>query len=258
MVDGIAFNDLGEGPAVVLLHGHPFDRSLWDPQTRPLTQAGFRVIAPDLRGYGASVTTGGTVLMRELADDIVALLDRLGIATAAAIGISMGGLVAMEFALEYPERLWALGLVATTAEPVTDAERATRYEQADAAERQGMEPLVRTMKEGLYGPNCPTEVIERVDGMMRSNNPVGAAAALRGRAERPDYRPKLADVRVPCLVCAGDADFWSTPQVTQQLIDCLPSPRTLLLANVGHLPNLEASVRFNAELVAFLREARRR
>lgn len=102
----LAFDEVGEGPVVVLVHGHPFDRSLWSPQQPPLAEAGFRVIAPDLRGYGQSAATAGTVSMRTLAEDVVGLLDRLEVATAALVGLSMGGLVAMEFALAHPHRVW--------------------------------------------------------------------------------------------------------------------------------------------------------
>jgi pimeloyl-ACP methyl ester carboxylesterase len=251
----LGFDEVGEGPVLVLVHGHPFDRSLWSPQRAPLAEAGFRVIAPDLRGYGQSAATAGTVSMRTLAEDVVVLLDRLEVATAALVGLSMGGLVVMEFALAHPQRVWALGLIATTAEPVAAGERQQRLAMADTIEREGMEPLVRSMKQGLYGPGCPPAIIARVDRMMRRNSPTGAAAALRGRAQRPDYRPGLATLTVPSLVCAGSADPWSNAQVTRELVSCLRSPQLLLLGDVGHLPNLEAPERFNSELVAFLQAA---
>src|SRR5947209_792367 len=126
----LAHDDAGSGPAVVLLHGHPFDRSVWRPQTVSLA-AGFRVIAPDLRGYGHSPATAGTVTMADLAGDVWGLLDDLGITAVAAIGLSMGGLVAIEMALARPGGVWALGLVASTVEPAGDDERRTRRALAD-------------------------------------------------------------------------------------------------------------------------------
>jgi pimeloyl-ACP methyl ester carboxylesterase len=112
----LAYDEAGAGPAVVLIHGHPFNRSMWAPQVAALSD-GYRVIAPDLRGYGDSPVTPGTVPMSQLAADVAALLDRLGAARAAVVGLSMGGLVAMELAIADPARWWALGLVATTAQP---------------------------------------------------------------------------------------------------------------------------------------------
>jgi 3-oxoadipate enol-lactonase len=174
----LSFDQHGVGPTVVLIHGHPFDRSMWAPQHRPLENAGFRVVAPDLRGYGESAATPGKVTMSELAGDVLALLDRLEIERAATVGLSMGGLVAMELASWASDRLWALGLVATTAEPLTQTERDRRLALADVAEQEGMRPLVEVMRERLCGPACPEEVVKKVERMMTANNPVGAAAAV--------------------------------------------------------------------------------
>lgn len=249
----LAFDDAGSGDCVVLIHGHPFDRTLWDRQVTGLRDR-FRVVAPDLRGFGGSPVTPHSVTMGSYAADIVELLDdELKISRAAVIGLSMGGLVAMELAVSYPGRCWALGLVATTAEPVTPQERAARLQRAEAVERDGMDVLVEHMHTGLYGPSCPPAVRERVDAMMAAAPPAGAAAALRGRAERPDYRPLLAGLDIPAFVCAGTADPWSTPAVTAEIVSCLKHPQLTVFDGVGHLPNLEAEAEFNQALGDFLR-----
>ena len=248
----LSYSDVGSGECVVLIHGHPFDRRLWDPQVAGLRDR-FRVVTPDLRGFGASPVAPHSVTMDSYADDIVELLDgELKISRAAVIGLSMGGLVAMEFAVAYPERCWALGLVATTVEPVTPQEHATRLQRADAVERDGMAVLVEYMHTGLYGPSCPPAVRTRVDDMMAAAPPVGAAAALRGRAERPDYRPLLAGLDIPAFICAGTADPWSTPAVTAEIASCLKYPELTIFDDVGHLPNLEAEAEFNQALSEFL------
>jgi 3-oxoadipate enol-lactonase len=247
----LAFDDAGSGDCVVLIHGHPFDRTLWEPQLTAL-RGSFRVLAPDLRGFGESPVTPHRVLMREYAADVGELLDELGIMRAAIVGLSMGGLVTMELAAGQPERCWAIGLVTTTVEPVTSHERATRRERADAVERDGMGVLVDYMHTGLYGPACPPVVRARVDAMMSAASPAGAAAALRGRAERPDYRPVLAKLDIPALVCTGSEDPWSSRAVTAEIINCLKRPELVVIDGAGHLPNLEASTEFNDALRAFL------
>src|SRR5579859_1529228 len=83
----LAFEDAGAGPCVVLIHGHPFDRSLWRPQIRDLASK-FRVVAPDLRGFGESPGTPHLVTLREYAADIEELLTRLGVERAAVVGLS--------------------------------------------------------------------------------------------------------------------------------------------------------------------------
>jgi pimeloyl-ACP methyl ester carboxylesterase len=91
--------------------------------------------------------------------------------------------------------------------------------------------------------------------MMAASDPHGAAAALRGRARRPDDRPVLESFGGPVFVCTGTHDAWSTPDVTAQLVECLADPDVLLLPEVGHLPNVEAPDAFNARLRAFLDRA---
>lgn len=247
----LAYDDVGAGPSVVLVHGHPFDRSLWQPQLEALA-ADFRVLAPDLRGFGESPVTSGSVSMREYAADIEALLARLGIEEAAFVGLSMGGLVAMELATAHPERCWALGLVTTTVEPVAPDEAAQRRERADLVERDGMQVLIDYMHTGVYGPRCPAAVRERVDAMMAAAPADGAAAALRGRAERPDYRPRLETLDLPAFVCTGSEDPWSNETVTAEIVASLRHPELTVIDGVGHLPNLEAETDFNRALAGFL------
>ena len=251
----LAYDDVGAGPAVVLIHGHPFNRSMWAPQLAAL-RSEYRVIAPDLRGFGDSPVTAGTVTMRELADDVTRLLDGASVGPAAIVGLSMGGLVAMELAAAHPDRWWALGLVATTAQPVTEAEQADRRARADLAEREGMPTIAQGMNQRLYGRDPDPAVVAAITEMMLATSPAGAAAAFRGRALRPDYRPLLAELDVDAFVCVGDQDTWSDAAVTQELVASLRRPRLLVLADVGHLPNLERPDRFNAELASFLASAR--
>jgi pimeloyl-ACP methyl ester carboxylesterase len=190
--------------------------------------------------------------MREYAADIEELLGALGIARAAVVGLSMGGLVAMELAAAAPERYWALGLVATTAEPPSPQDLRARDERAAATERDGTGVLVEYMHSGLYSPACPPAVRARVDAMMAASPPAGAAAALRGRARRPDYRPLLAALGMPALVVAGTADPWSNAKVTAEIVSSLRRPELVVIDGAGHLPNLEAEAEFNQALLTFL------
>lgn len=247
----LAYDDVGAGSCVLLIHGHPFDRSLWGPQTHVLASE-FRVVAPDLRGFGASPVTPHLVTMRQYAEDVEELLDRHGIERAAVVGLSMGGLVAMDLVTTHPERWWALGLVTTTAEPVTAQERGARLQRADRVERDGMQPLIDYMHTGLYGPRATPEVRSRVDAMMARAPAVGAAAALRGRAQRPDYRPRLAELDIPAFVCTGSEDPWSNATVTTEIIDHLRDAELFVAEGAGHLPNLEAEEVFTHRLLAFL------
>ncbi|HEY1624712.1 MAG TPA: alpha/beta fold hydrolase [Streptosporangiaceae bacterium] len=247
----LAFDDAGSGPAVVLIHGHPFNRSMWAPQVAALGDQ-YRVIVPDLRGYGESPVTPGVVTMAELAADIRALLDRLGAGPAALAGLSMGGLVMTELAAAEPDRWWALCFVATTAQPPSPQDAAARMDMAKTAEEQGMGPIADAMGPRLFGPDPGETLTRQITDMMLATDPRGAAAALRGRAQRPDYRPVLRSLHTRSLVCTGDHDGYSTAEVTSELTGCLHDPEVVLLKDTGHLPNLEQPDTFNDHLLAFL------
>jgi pimeloyl-ACP methyl ester carboxylesterase len=260
----LAHDDAGDGPVVVLIHGHPFNRAMWAPQLAALRDR-FRVIAPDLRGYGDSPVTPGTVTMAQLAADVGHLLDRKGIATAALAGLSMGGLVVMELAAAQlgaaqlaaarPERWWAYAFIATTAQRVTAEEAQARLDSARTMEAHGMRPVAEQMAARLFGPGATQQLRTTIMEMMLATSPAGAAAAVRGRAERPDYQPVLKSVSTPALVCAGDHDSYSTAEITSELAGCLPGPEVVILEGAGHLPNLERPDAFNEHLLGFLTRA---
>lgn len=209
---GLAYDEAGTGPAVVLIHGHPFNRSMWTPQLGVLADS-YRVIAPDLRGYGDSPVTPGTVPMSRLAADVARLLDRLGVARAAPVGLSMGGLVAMEMAIADPARWWALGLAATTAEPVTSAERSDRRARADQAERDGIQAMAEDMAGRLFGPEVDQVVAQQVMAMMLATDPRGAAAALWAGPSAPTTGP-------------GSASWISRPWSSPATRTATPPPRS--------------------------------
>lgn len=250
--NAVAYDDRGAGSALVLLHGHPFDRSMWRPQLDALSTE-FRVLALDLPGYGASPPRSDTMTMRAFADTVVEVLDTLAIDRAVIVGLSMGGLVAMELGLGYPRRVNGLILAATTAEPVADGEREMRSTKAALAQQRGMLPLAAEMIADLFGPDAERdhELACRIFAMMLATPPDGAAAALRGRAQRPDYSRLLSSLAVPAIVIVGAHDAHASETVVQQLVGALPDPELVRLADSGHLPNLEEPERFNEAVRAF-------
>jgi pimeloyl-ACP methyl ester carboxylesterase len=252
----LAYDDRGDGPALVFLHGHPFSRAMWSSQLAVLSDE-FRVVVPDLPGYGESPATPGTLTMREIADAVVALLDALGIDRATVVGLSMGGLVAMELALGDPERVAGVVLAATTAAPLTADEAERRRATADDIEANGMLGHTVEMLPRLFGPVASRDpaITVPIATTMLSTDPAGPAAALRGRAERPDYARLLRELVPPALVIAGDHDAYSTREVTEQLVAALPDPDVVILEGVGHFPNLEAPERFDDAVRAFARRA---
>ncbi|MFK0294703.1 alpha/beta fold hydrolase [Streptomyces sp. NPDC090442] len=251
----IAYDDEGSGAPLVLLHGHPFDRSMWRPQTTHFSAAGMRVIAPDLRGYGGSSVVPGTTPLATFARDLAALLDRLGIERFVLGGLSMGGQIVMECYRQFPERIRALLLADTFAATDSDEGRALRLRTAERLSAEGMAGYAHEALPKMIAPAHVTalpEVAAHVLGMMTNASPEGAAAALRGRAERPDYTGLLPRIAVPTLVVVGTEDEF-TPVADARLIhEAVPGSRLTLVQGAGHLPNVECPEEFNAALAEFL------
>jgi pimeloyl-ACP methyl ester carboxylesterase len=242
----LAYDERGAGASLVLVHGHPFNRSMWQPQAEALS-SDFRVIALDLPGYGESPQRSEVMTMRAFAEAVVELCDQLALERSIVIGLSMGGLVAMELGLGYPDRFNGLVLAATTADPVTAGEAEIRAATARVALERGMLPLAAEMIVELFGPKAARDrtVVLKLFEMMLSTSPAGAAAALRGRAERPDYSSVLRSLTVPALVISGDHDTHSPEPVIRRLLEALPNPALVRCHDSGHLPNLEEPERFN-------------
>lgn len=258
-LNGIAvgFDDVGDGESVVVLvHGHPFDRSMWRPQMAAFGRSGWRLIAPDLRGYGESSVVHGKTTLDVFAGDIAALLDHLGAREVVIGGLSMGGQIAMEFCRLYPERVRGLFLAATFPQAETDEGKRNRNAAADRLLREGMEPYADEALPKMIAPRniaALPAVAAHVLSMMRTAHPAGAAAALRGRAERPSYDDTLASLKVPALVLVGDEDFFTTRADAERMRDLLQGSELVWMEGVGHMPNLERDAEFNAALERFLR-----
>jgi pimeloyl-ACP methyl ester carboxylesterase len=253
----ITYDDLGESPHTVLLvHGHPFDRSMWRPQLSAVRDAGWRVIVPDLRGYGESSVVPGKTTLDVFAADLAALLDHLGIDDVVIGGLSMGGQIVMEFARRYPQRVRGLLLAATFPQSETDEGKRNRNAMADRLLREGMRAYADEVLPKMLAPRSIEtlpRVADHVTAMMRATNPEGAAAAVRGRAERPSYESTLADVTAPALVVVGSDDAFTTRQDAERMRDLLVASELVWLEGVGHMPNLERTTMFNAALVRFLK-----
>ncbi|MFC5172899.1 alpha/beta fold hydrolase [Streptomyces mutomycini] len=253
----LAHDDLGPraGLPVLLIHGHPFNRTLWAPQVAALTGAGYRVVTPDLRGYGASGVTPGKVLLSDFADDLAALLDHLGIEQAVVGGVSMGGQIAMEVQRRHSGRVRALVLSDTSAPAETDEGKEFRNQLADRLLAEGMDGYAGEVIGKMlaaYNVAAMPDVAERVLDMMRATDPRGAAAALRGRAERPDYRDTLACVGSPVLILVGADDVYTPVADAEAIHRLVPHATRAVIEKAGHLPGVEQPGHFNAALLDFL------
>ncbi|MFC9955831.1 alpha/beta fold hydrolase [Streptomyces nigra] len=251
------YDDTGPstGLPVLLIHGHPFNRTLWTPQSKQLAAAGYRVITPDLRGYGDSDVTPGRVYLSDFADDLVDLLDTLGIGQAVVGGVSMGGQIAMEVHRRYAHRVCALVLSDTSSPAESTEGKAFRNRLADRLLADGMAGYADEVIDKMlaaYNVTALPDVAAHVLGMMRATDPRGAAAALRGRAERPDYGGTLAAARCPVLILVGADDVYTPVSDAEAIGRLVPHAELCVIEGAGHLPGAEQPERFNEALLHFL------
>ncbi|MCD7440390.1 alpha/beta hydrolase [Streptomyces lincolnensis] len=236
---------------LVLVHGHPFDRTMWDPQLAEFSAAR-RVIAPDLRGYGASPVVPGITRLSDFARDIEALLDDLKVDAFVLAGLSMGGQIAMDCYGRFGDRVHGLVLADTFPAEETPEGRRARNDMADRLLREGMRGYADEVLDRMVAPYAAPEVRAHVHRMMTAAPPEGAAAALRGRAERPDYRGLLTRVTVPALVVVGADDAFTPVSDAEDMHALLPDSTLRVIDGAAHMPNLERPEEFNAALGEFL------
>lgn len=251
----LAYDDAGEGDALVLVHGHPFNRTMWRPQIDHFSQLGWRVVTPDLRGYGESTVVAGKTTLERFARDLAELLDHLRLDRAVLGGLSMGGQIVMEFHRLFPNRLLALVLADTSPHAETKEGKRRRNEVADRLLREGMASFAGEVLPKMLAPAniaAQPSVAAHVLEMMRTTSAEGAAAALRGRAERPDYVRRLSRVSVPTLIVVGSEDEFTPVADAEFMHEQIPASTLAVIDGPAHMPNLERPAQFNSELDSFL------
>jgi pimeloyl-ACP methyl ester carboxylesterase len=251
-----AYDDAGRGGAVVLLHGFPFNRTLWRGQIDALS-ATHRVITPDLRGHGETSLGSNDATMEEMARDVAALLEALELERVILGGLSMGGYVALAFARLFPRRVRALLLADTRAQADADEAKQNREAMAANAMRDGMATIADAMLPKLLAPATHMkhpEVVERVREMILATKPEGAAAALRGMAARQNHTNFLQNIMQPTLVVVGSEDQITPPADAEVMRREIRGSRIETLEGAGHVSNLERPDEFNRALLKFFQD----
>lgn len=254
----LAYSDEGTGPVVVLLHGFPLNRTMWEAQIRALTPE-YRVIAPDLRGHGESPAPDGVYTMEAMADDVAETLDGLGIAGPVVVGgLSMGGYVALALALNHPLRVAALILADTRAAADTAEAAARREETAQAVLRTGdVGAVVDAMLPRLFSQATFRDrpaLVPPIKAVMEGTPPPGVVGALRGMACRADRRARLEEISCPVLVAVGEDDAITPRDEMKAMADALAGSRFVAVPGAGHLAPYEKPDAFNSALLDFLRD----
>ena len=252
----IAYQITGQGTPLVLVHGHPFDHTMWDPQVAAFSKY-YQVITPELRGYGASgLPAEGSTRFEDYATDVLLLLDELGVDGFHLGGLSMGGQVIMEIFRQAPSRIKSLIFADTFASLDTPEVKQGRYDTAARLEKEGMDAYADEVIYKMITPEHVTslpQVSAHIIKMMKASSPTGAAIALRARAERIDYlKEVLPKIDIPTLVIVGSEDEFTPVAKAEEMKATMKDCKMVVIDDAGHMPNLEHPEEFNEVVLAFL------
>jgi 3-oxoadipate enol-lactonase len=241
----IAFDDVGSGAPLVLLHAFPLDRRMWWATASALA-AHRRVISPDLRGFGET-PLAAPYSIADLADDLARLMDALGLSRATVGGMSMGGYVALAFAARHGARLEGLILADTRAGADSPEARRGRDEAIALVEASGVQAYVERQIPRLLSPDASDALRAEVRALGRQT-PDAVIAGLVALRERPDRRGELPLIACPTLVMVGAQDALTPPAEAAAMAAAIPGARLVELPGAGHLSCLEAPGAFAAAL----------
>jgi len=254
--------EYGDGPVVVLLHAFPCDGRMWEPQALRIAAAGWRVLVPDLPGFGESPLLATDPDLAPVAEAVLAELDARDISRAVVAGVSLGGYVAMAIVRSRPSLLAGLVLCDTKASADGEEARANRERLALLAVDAGPEVgrvLEQAVLPGLLGETTRAsrpETVERVRGWLADAPSDTVAWYQRAMARRPDSVADLADADLPTLVVWGEEDALSDRTEQDRMTSAVSDATLVVVPGAGHLANVEAPDTVSAAVVQYLEVVR--
>jgi len=248
----LAYDVVGAGRDVVLLHPFPLHHHFWDGVLDQIATR-YRVFLPDLRAHGDSEAGDGPVTMQKLADDLDRLCREFDIARAIFVGVSIGGYALFEFWRRYRERVAALVFANTRAGAETPEGYAGRIQAAERVLREGTAGFTKELLQRLFSPttiaNRP-DIVDAARAMATKMSPADIAAVQRGMADRIDSIPTLATISVPTLAVAGGDD--GVPVSELELIhQGIKGSQFRVIAKAGHYAAMEQPAEFGRLLRTF-------
>jgi 3-oxoadipate enol-lactonase len=241
------------------LHAFPLHAGMWMPQLSALPP-GWAAVAPDFRGFGRSTPDEArppreAARLQDYADDVAALLNRLGAARAALCGCSMGGYAAFAVLRRLPGRVSGLLLAATRAAADSEAANAARQNMLGLLDREGPVAVAAAMRTKLVGTTTLAGrpgVLEAIDSLMQEATAPGIGYAVSRIRNRPDSRAALAAFRGPVTIVVGEEDSLTPPPEAASMAAAAPGSALVTIPLAGHLANLEAPGAFNAAMISWL------
>jgi len=239
----------GDDVPVVFIHAATGSSQVWEHQLPAFTAAGYRVVTYDRRGFGRSVIDPGGVQPGSGADDLLALVDRLGIGRFHLVGTAAGGGIALDFALSFPQRLRSL-VVANAIGGVQDKEYLELGQRIRPAQFDALPPDFRELGPSYRAAN-PSGT-QRWLELEHTSRPQGSPPAQTTR-NRITFA-LLEEMKVPTLLLTGDADLYAPPAVLRLFAARIKNSESVVLPEVGHSAYWEQPEIFNRTVLEFIRK----
>lgn len=240
---------------LVLLHAFPLAAEMWQPQAAALP-ARWRVVAPDLAGFGeSSPGTSASPSMDDYARDVLALLDHLRVDAAVVAGLSMGGYLVFALQRLAPARLRGVVLADTRPEADSEQARALRAATLEILDCDGPGGVADAMIPKLLGATSRSTrdgLVTAVRKLVSAQPADGLRRAVLALRSRPDSTPLLREITVPALIVVGDEDEITGPEIARHMHGQIAGAGLALIGGAGHLSNLEQPAAFNLALSRFL------
>lgn len=236
----MSYVESGSGFPLVLVHGFPLSARMWDEQVAALSQS-HRVIAPDLRGFGKSPSSD-PFTTESLADDVHALLERVGALPCALAGLSMGGYVALAYVKKYPTDLRGLVLIDTRAEADSQEGKQNRQKMIELVRHSGSTAVAEQMLPKLLCERTLREapqVVRDLRQIMQSTPALTIEHALAALRDRPDHTTHLPSIGIPTLILVGGQDVLTPPECSKKMHDLIPRSRLHEIPDAGHMTPME-------------------
>lgn len=249
----------GEGEPVFLIHGFPLTHEMWEPQIKVLIENGFKVIAPDMRGFGNSLVNISEWTMDDFANDVICIANKLNINKFSVAGMSMGGYIAFNLIDQYPERIKSAILISTKAQADDEQGKARRNQLIELAKTRGKTPVIEEFKKILFAPltwEKNLDLISRVSVIMERASLNGIVGSLGAMRDRKDYVDLLPKIEFPVLIIHGRSDLASPVENANLMAAGIRNSKTFYSDISGHMVNLEDAENVNSAILEFLKETR--
>jgi len=252
----ICYTDEGpdNAPVIILIHGFPFNKSMWNKQVEMLTE-NWRVIAYDIRGFGNSDAGTLDFSIELFVDDLLGLMDNLKIETAMLCGLSMGGYIALNALENFPKRFKALVLCDTNCVADTPEVADKRMKTIESIHEKGLEQYANDSVKKLFAPESfvtNKEKIAIVKEMIMEAPVQSLSRTLFALVRRKETCSRLHKICIPVLILVGKEDQITPPEAAQQMQKSIKGSILKIIEHAGHLSNIENAYEFNGQLRKFI------